>query len=70
MVDFLKSNPYISRDEYMWEWTIPQLQLAANDFTHVRYLSDKEIKRRKKFAKTKKYDNPQDLINDLNIPIF
>ena len=54
----------------MWEWTIPQLQLAANDFTHVRYLSDKEIKRRKKFAKTKKYDNPQDLINDLNIPIF
>lgn len=67
MVDFLRQNPYVTREEYLWEWTIPQIRLASYDFTHVRYLSDKEAGKRKK---EEKYDNPKDFVNDLGIPIF
>lgn len=67
MVDFLKNNPYVSREQYMWEWTIPQIRLASYDFTHVKYLSDEEVKNKKK---EKRYDNPEDFVNDLGIPIF
>lgn len=70
MVDFLKQNPYVTREEYMWEWTIPQIRLASYDFTHVRYLSEEEAKAAKKANNVKSYDNPQDLVNDLGIPIF
>ena len=68
MVDFLKANPYVTREEYMWEWTVPQIRLASYDFTHVKYLSEKEIEERKKHSTT--YDNPIDFVNDLGIPIF
>lgn len=67
MVDFLRQNPYVTREEYLWEWTIPQIRLASYDFTHVRYLSDKEAEKQKK---EKMYDNPEDFVNDLGIPIF
>lgn len=71
MIDFLKTNPYITREEYMWQWTIPQISLAAYDFTHVRYISEKESKRHnKRPVSSRKYDNPKDFVNDLNIPIF
>lgn len=67
MVDFLRANPYVTREEYMWEWTIPQIRLASYDFTHVKYLSEKEMKNRKEEVR---YENPQDFVNDLGIPIF
>lgn len=70
MVDFLKQNPYVTREEYMWEWTIPQIRLASYDFTHVRYLSEEEAKAAKKAKNVKSYDNPKDLVNDLGIQIF
>lgn len=70
MIDFLKANPYVTKEEYMWEWTIPQIRLATFDYTHVKYLSEKERKAKKKKRNERKYDNPMDLINDLNIPIF
>lgn len=70
MTDFLKANPYVSREEYLWEWTIPQVMLSSYDYTHVRYLSEKEYERKKRDAKARRYDNPLDLVNDLGIPIF
>ena len=70
MVDFLKANPYVTREQYMWEWTIPQIRLATYDYTHVNYLSEEEAKAVKRASKVKSYDNPQDLVNDLGIPIF
>ena len=70
MVDFLKNNPYVSREQYMWEWTVPQIRLAIYDYTHVNYLSEEEAKAVKKAKNVKSYDNPQDLVNDLGIPIF
>lgn len=71
MVDFLKTNPYVTREEYMWEWSVPQINLASYDFTHIRYLTEKERKLRKNKAKlTRSYDNPRDFVNDLGIPVF
>lgn len=67
MVDFLKQNPYVTREEYMWEWTIPQIRLASYDFTHVRYLSEEEAKMRN--AKVCNLEEGG-MRNDLGIPIF
>lgn len=66
MVDFLKNNPYVTREEYLWEWTIPQVKLATYDNTHVVYLSEKEAKKRAR--KEIKFDNPMDFVNSFNIP--
>ena len=66
MIDFLRNNPYVTRDEYMWKWTIPQILLASYDFTHVNYLSDKQMENRKKEKKT--FDNPADFISALGLP--
>ncbi len=66
MIDFLKNNPSVTKQEYMWEWTVPQVKLASYDFTHVRYLSEKEKERKK----VKVVNSLDDLKNDLNMPIF
>lgn len=68
MVDFLKNNPYVTREEYMWEWSIPQIRLASFDYTHIVYLSDEESKRKKMAANSIRYDNPADFIKHFNIP--
>jgi hypothetical protein len=49
----------------MWEWTVPQIRLASSDSTHVKYLTDKEIERRKS-----KVIDGNNLTNDLGIPIL
>jgi len=48
MVDFLRSNPWCSRDEYLWKMTVGQVRLASFDFSHVEYLPDKKRKGGKK----------------------
>lgn len=47
MMDFLKQFPFVSREEYLWEWTVPQVRLATLDNTHVVYLNDKQAKNMK-----------------------
>lgn len=68
MMDFLKANPSVTKEAYMWEWTVPQIKLASIDNTHVRYLTDSEVEARK----IKKYDgnNLGELKNDLGVSIF
>lgn len=66
MVDFLKANPYVTRDEYMWEWSVPQIKLASFDFTHVKYLSDDEVA----LKNAKKYDLEDGGGSKLGIPTF
>lgn len=66
MTDFLKQNPHVTKEEYMWEWTIPQIKLSSFDYTHVLYLSEKEAKKRN----AKRIDTAEDLLNDLGMPIF
>lgn len=64
MIDFLKAFPFVTKEQYMWEWTVPQIKLASSDNTHVRYLSEKQAEMRK----AKRYDGNE--YNDLGIPIF
>lgn len=47
-MDFLKSYPNVTRDEYMWKWSVPQIKLAMYDNTHIEYIKDKNKKRDKK----------------------
>ena len=70
MIDFLKTNPYVTREDYLWKWTIPQIQLASNDFTHTVVLSKEEVEKRKRNKKAKTYDDPLKLITDLGLPTF
>lgn len=67
MMDFMKENPSVTKEAYMWEWTIPQIKIASSDKTHVRYLTEKESEARK--AKRYSSENISEL-SDLGIPIF
>jgi len=70
MIDFLRANPYVTKEEYLWHWTIPQIKLASYDFSHVEYLSEEQAKKEKARRNAIVLDNPMDLVNDLGLPIF
>lgn len=73
-MDFLKSHPNVTRDEYMWEWTVPQILLASFDSTHLVYLKDRRRRggrgRHGRVSPQRKYDGPEAFVNDLGLPIF
>lgn len=66
MIDFLKSHPFVTKEQYLWEWTIPQIKLANYDFTHVLYLSEEEAN----MMNASIHTAPDNLINDLGVPVF
>lgn len=65
MIDFLKAFPFVSKNEYLWEWTIPQVRIASADNTHVRYLSEKQASQRKA-----QLHDGSSLRNDLGMTVF
>lgn len=65
MIDFLRSNTWCSRDEYLWEMTVGQVRLSSVDFSHVQYLN----KNKKKVSKIGSADDLKNL-NDLGLPII
>jgi hypothetical protein len=65
MVDFLKANPFISLETYMWGVSVPMIRLMALDYTRAKYLSDEEVAM--KIAKDIDLDN---LNNDFGVPLF
>jgi len=64
-MDFLKAYPNITRNEYLWELSVPMIKLMSIDNTRVHYLSEKDVKR-----KNAKVIDGTNLTNDLGIPIF
>lgn len=70
MIDFLRANPWCSREEYMWEMTIPQIRLASIDFSHVEYLSEKTKSNRRKEKPVINSGDDLKNLNDLGIPII
>lgn len=66
MTDFLRQNPFVSKEEYLWEWTVPQIKLSSFDYTHVIYFNEKDAKKRH----AKRIESGEDLLNDLGIPLF
>ena len=65
MVAFLRENPYVTKEEYLWEWTVPQIRLASYDFTHVIYLDDEQVKMRNGKKLTE-----DGITSDFGMPIF
>lgn len=70
MIDFLKNNPTVTKEEYQWGWTIPQIRLASYDFTHVKYLKTDKNKKKGNDKATQTFNTAEDLLNDLGAPAF
>lgn len=51
MVDFLKANPFVSMNDYMYKLSIAKIQLMSSDFTHVEYLTEKQAERKKELSR-------------------
>ena len=65
MIDFLRSNTWCSRDEYLWKMTVGQVRLSSFDLSHVQYLN----KNKKKVSKIgSAYDLKN--LNDQGLPII
>ena len=70
MSNFLRAKRYVSKEEYLWQWTIPQVKLASLDYSHVEYLTEEQAKAEKSRKNAVHIDNVMDLVNDLGIPVF
>ena len=70
MIDFLKAHPQITRDEYLWEWTVHQVELATIDNTHVEYLSEEQAKIERGRVMAEDMNSEENLMNDLGISIL
>ena len=68
MVDFLKANPYVTMDDYLWKLNPCLMKLMAMDNTRVHYLSEKAAKKKK--GKVFDGSNLDVLKNDLGVAIF
>lgn len=66
MIDFLRANPYVSKEEYMWKWTVPQIKLASYDFSHIEYL-DNVDSNKKDNPKEQSFDNPMDFMKSFGL---
>lgn len=66
MMDFLRSNPFITMEDYKWKLSVPMIRLMSADFTHIEYLSEKEQKMKGAVV----VNSAEDLLNDLGAPIF
>ena len=67
MIDFLRSNTWCSREEYLWEMTVGQVRLSSFDFSHVEY--GNKDKKRRRINKISSVDDLKNL-NDLGMPII
>lgn len=56
-MDFLKSYPSVTRNEYIWKWTIPQIILAMQDATRIDYSKKKADKKSKPKVKSPQKGN-------------
>ena len=69
MVDFLKANPYMSMEDYMWKYSIPMIRIMGMDNSHVNYLSEKQAKKRGGKIIDTKTKTVEEISNDLGIKI-
>lgn len=65
MFDFLKAYPSVTMEQYMWKMSVAQIALAKYDTTHIEYLSDEQVEKKK----NKVISTAEDLINDLGFAI-
>lgn len=70
MMDFLKSYPFITMEQYYWELSYPMIRLMAYDATRVIYLSEEEAKKAKTVKTAQRIDDPMQLMADTGVPVF
>lgn len=69
MVDFLKANPFMTMDDYLWKYSIPMIKIMGMDNSHVNYLSDKEAKNKGGKTIDTRNMSIEELNNDLGTKI-
>lgn len=69
MVDFLKANPFMTMDDYLWKYSIPMIRIMGMDNSHVNYLSEKEAQNRKIKTVDVSGKDIKELNNDLGVKI-
>lgn len=69
MVDFLKANPFMTMEDYLWKYSIPMIKIMGMDNSHVNYLGENQAKN--KGFKTLDINNMsvEELNNDLGTKI-
>lgn len=70
MIDFLKAVPGVTKDEYLWGYSVPQIELSLFDQTRVEYLSEEQAKIEKAKRSARYLDSESLLKNDLGIPVL
>ena len=70
MIDFLKSVPGVTKDEYLWSYSVPQIELSLYDQTRVEYLTEEQAKIEKARRNARYVDSESLLSSDLGIPIL
>lgn len=63
MVDFLKANPFVTMEEYMWKMNPCLIKLMSIDNTRIEYRSNKKVT-------LVDGTNLNSLVNDLGTPII
>ena len=69
MVDFLKANPFMTMDDYLWKYSIPMIKIMGMDNTHVNYLTEKQVEDRNFMTVDVNGKSVQQLNNDLGTAI-
>lgn len=69
MVDFLKANPFVSMEDYLWKYSMPLIRIMGMDNSHVNYLTDKEKEVRKHKTVDTRGMSVNELNNDLGVKI-
>ncbi len=70
MIDFLRSNPWCSREEFTWGMSVAQIRLASLDYSHVEYLkSEEELKKQQSTIRIGGGEDMK-LLNDLGVPMI
>lgn len=69
MVDFLKANPFMTMEDYLWKYSIPMIKIMGMDNSHVNYLSEKQAANRGMKTVDVNHMSVEELNNDLGTKI-
>lgn len=69
MVDFLKANPFMTMEDYLWKYSIPMIKIMGMDNSHVNYLSEKQSKNKGVKTVDVNHMSVEELNNDLGTKI-
>lgn len=69
MVDFLKANPFMTMEDYLWKYSIPMIKIMGMDNSHVNYLSESQAANRGVKTVDVNHMSVEELNNDLGTKI-